>query len=153
MPPSRARALAGLVAAAAAAAAAAAVSVGSASAAAAAAPKPHIVVIAVDDFGWNDWGVHAASQNNSAEIITPRMDALAASGRILERHYVFRFCSPSRSALHSGRNPVHVNVLNSDLALVNLADPVSGFAGMPRNITALPQMLKDAGYHTVQAGK
>jgi arylsulfatase A-like enzyme len=48
---------------------------------------------------------------------------------------------------------VHINVLNSDLAQVNLADPVAGFAGMPRNITALPQMLKDVGYHTVQAGK
>ena len=97
--------------------------------------------------------MHAASQNNSAEILTPRIDALAAAGRVLERHYVFRFCSPSRSALHSGRNPIHLNVLNSDLAQVNLADPVSGFAGMPRNITALPEMLRAVGYHTVQAGK
>lgn len=117
------------------------------------APKPNLVVIACDDFGWNDVGFHAASQANKDEIITPRIDDLAARGRILDRHYVFRFCSPSRSALHSGRNPLHVNVLNSPLAAVNLADPVSGFAGMPRNLTALPQMLKDVGYHTIQAGK
>jgi len=81
------------------------------------------------------------------------MAALAASGRLLDRHYVFRFCSPSRSALHTGRNPIHINVLNSPLASVNLADPIAGFAGLPRNVTALPAMLKAAGYATVQSGK
>ena len=95
MPPLRALARAVGIAISAAAAAS------SAAAATSAAPRPNIVVIAVDDFGWNDWGLHAALQNNSAEIITPRMDALAAAGRVLERHYVFRFCSPSRSALHT----------------------------------------------------
>jgi arylsulfatase I/J len=109
--------------------------------------------MAIDDFGWNDFGPHAVTQANAAEILTPRMSALAAAGRLLDRHYVFRFCSPSRSALHTGRNPVHINVLNSDLAAVNPADPVSGFAGLPRNVTALPAMLKAAGYATVQAGK
>ena len=65
----------------------------------------------------------------------------------------FSFCSPSRSALHTGRNPIHVNVLNSDLAAVNTNDPISGFAGIPRNMTALPAKLAAAGYHTVQSGK
>ena len=125
----------------------------SAAALSAPAKPPHVVLIAVDDWGFNDWAVHAASQNNSAEILTPRIDALAAVGRVLDRHYVFRFCSPSRSALHTGRNPIHVNVLNSPLASVNLADPVSGFAGIPRNMTALPALLKTAGYHTVHSGK
>jgi arylsulfatase B len=81
------------------------------------------------------------------------MDALVSEGILLDRHYVFSFCSPSRSALHTGRNPIHVNVLNSDLASVNLADPISGFAGLPRNITALPSKLAAAGYTTIQSGK
>lgn len=33
-----------------------------------------------------------------------------ATGIDLQRHYVFMYCSPSRSALHTGRNPLHVNV-------------------------------------------
>ena len=107
----------------------------------------------VDDYGFNNVGYHAATQPNAAEIITPSLDALAASGVILDRHYVFSFCSPSRSALHTGRNPIHVNVLNSPLSSVNLADPVSGFAGLPRNVTALPAKLATVGYSTAQSGK
>ena len=115
---------------------------------AAVAPRPHIVLVAIDDWGWNNWGVHARTQANAAEIVTPRLDALAADGLVLERHYVFRFCSPSRSALHTGRNPIHVNVLNSPLAVANVSDPLSGFAGIPRNMTGVATHLKRAGYST-----
>ena len=115
-------------------------------------PLPHLVVVAVDDWGWTNLGAHSAT-NSSDYVKTPRMDALVAEGVLLDRHYVFRFCSPSRSALNTGRNPIHINVLNSDLTLVNEADPVSGFAGLPRNVTALPAMLAKVGYSTVHAGK
>ena len=98
-------------------------------------------------------GFHAKNEQNAAEIQTPNLDALVSQGIELDRHYAFAFCSPSRSALHTGRNPIHVNVLNSDLASVNLKDPVSGFAGIPRNMTAFPEKLMKAGYNTVQAGK
>ena len=81
------------------------------------------------------------------------MDALAAEGIILDRHYVFRFCSPSRSAFNSGRNPIHVNTGNDALTLVNPADPVSGYAGIPLNMTCVGNKLKNAGYTTAQAGK
>ena len=113
-------------------------------------PSPTILFVAIDDWGWFNLGVHS---NNSDYVLTPRLDALIAEGVLLDRHYVFRFCSPSRSALHTGRNPIHINVLNSDLTLVNVADPVSGFAGLPRNVTALPAMLAKVGYSTVHAGK
>ncbi len=115
-------------------------------------PLPHLVVVAVDDWGWTNLGAHSAT-NSSDYVKTPRMDALVAEGVLLDRHYVFRFCSPSRSALNTGRNPIHINVLNSDLTLVNEAEPVSGFAGLPRNVTALPAMLAKVGYSTVHAGK
>lgn len=81
------------------------------------------------------------------------MDGLAATGVILDRHYAFRYCSPSRSALNSGRNPIHVNTGNDGLTLVNRADPVSGFAGIPRNMTCIGNKMSEAGYYTGQAGK
>ena len=28
----------------------------------------------------------------------------------LDRNYAFKFCSPTRSAIQTGRNPIHVNV-------------------------------------------
>ena len=116
--------------------------------------KPHLIFVFVDDWGHANAGWHARGQPNAAEVQTPTMDALAESGRILEQHYVFRFCSPSRSALHTGRNPIHVNVLNSDLAAANATlDPVSGYAGIPLNMTALPAKLATAGYETCSSGK
>ena len=35
----------------------------------------------------------------------------------------------------------------------NPSDPVGGFAGLPRNITALGELLRGAGYATAYVGK
>ena len=115
--------------------------------------KPHIVFVMADDFGWANFGVHAKGQPNAAEALTPRLDALVSDGVLLDRHYVFRFCSPSRCAFTSGRNPIHVNLFNDALGEYNLADPVSGFSGIPRNMTGIAEKLAGAGYSTVAAGK
>jgi len=94
----------------------AAMALASCAAAAAArnATLPHIVMLMVDDFGWANVGFHAKGQPNEGEVITPNMDQLAAEGIILDRHYAFRFCSPSRSSFLTGRNPIHVNVGNGE---------------------------------------
>lgn len=105
-------------------------------------PPPHIVVIAIDDFGWNNVGYHAKNQPNAAEIQTPVLDELASAGVILDRFYSFRFCSPSRSAFLTGRNPIHVNVLNSPLSVYNLNDTDSGAAGIPRNMTTISERFQ-----------
>jgi arylsulfatase B len=115
--------------------------------------RPNLVVVIIDDYGHANIGYHARNLPNAAEIITPTLDSLAAEGVILDRHYSFKFCSPSRSALHTGRNPIHVNVLNSDLSAVNPADPISGFAGIPRPMSTFSSKLRDANYSTVMAGK
>jgi hypothetical protein len=60
--------------------------------------------------------------------------------------------SPSRSALQSGRNPYHVNNLNAKPDISNPDDPVSGFAGIPRNMTGIATKLKAAGYATAAFG-
>lgn len=77
--------------------------------------QPNIVVFVVDDFGWANIGIHRNNTNDPQhEVQTPNMDALAAEGITLDRNYLFWYCSPSRSALQTGRNPIHVNVDNSD---------------------------------------
>lgn len=58
-------------------------------------------------------GWHAKSNSAVAEVQTPRLDALAADGIVLGRAYAFKYCSPTRCAIQSGRNPIHVNVDNS----------------------------------------
>ncbi len=65
----------------------------------------------------------------------------------------FKFCSPSRSSLQTGRLPVHVNDLNAAPECSNPADPISGFAGIPVNMTGVAQKLKSAGYATHMTGE
>lgn len=114
--------------------------------------SPHIVHLMVDDYGFNNVGYHASSQANAKEVVTPTIDMLASTGVILDRFYAYRFCSPSRSSFLTGRNPIHVNTGNDALTLLNPKDPVSGFAGIPRNMTAIAEKLASVGYETVQAG-
>ena len=117
--------------------------------------KPHIFMLVADDFGWANAGWHrSADDRGRREVKTPVMDALVKEGIELDQAYSFKFCSPSRSALQSGRLPTHVNIDNGEEAwLYNRDDPVSGFAGIPRNMTCIAQHMKRAGYATHQTGK
>ena len=113
---------------------------------------PHLFFLLADDLGYTNVGFTNATPP-SPEVQTPNLDALAASGARLLRHYAFQYCSPSRSAIQSGRAPMHVNVLNSDVMQHNAADPVGGFQGIPRNMTGIAAQLKRAGYATHMIGK
>jgi arylsulfatase B len=116
-----------------------------------AANKPHLIIILADDFGWGNIGIHAGSDNK--EVQTPNMNALAASGILLDRFYTYKICSPTRSTLQSGRLPVHVNMHNYAPETFNPKDLVSGYAAIPRNMTCIAERLKQEGYRTVGVGK
>jgi len=122
------------------------------------APKPHVLLLLADDYGWANFGLHndgsgAHGKQLQAEISTPNMDSLAREGVLLDRHYAFRICSPSRSSLMSGRLPMHVNWVNTGITDVNPKDPVSGSGGIPRNMTGMAAKLREAGYKTHMVGK
>jgi arylsulfatase B len=91
--------------------------------------------------GWHNVGWH------NPDMITPNSDALVAEGVELDRHYVYMYCSPTRSSFHSGRFPYHVNqiILSNDGAVPDW--------GVPKEMTLLPLKLKAAGYATHAAGK
>ena len=63
--------------------------------------KPNILFVLVDDLGWSDVSFHGS------KIKTPNVDKLASEGVILESYYVQPICTPTRSALLSGRYPIH----------------------------------------------
>jgi len=100
---------------------------------------PHVVVILADDLGWNDVGYHGS------ELATPRLDALAAKGVVLDRFYAQPSCSPTRAALMTGKAPIRLGVLSP----ISKHNPT----GLPLGERLLPQYLRDAGYQTFMTGK
>jgi len=123
--------------------------------------KPHVVLILADDYGWANFGVHrrdhpldnADARQGQLEVHTPNLDSLADEGVLLDRHYAYKICAPSRSSLQSGRLAVHVNTVNKGVTVRNVSDPVSGWAGIPRNMTGLAQKMRMGGYRTHMVGK
>lgn len=111
--------------------------------------------------GWNDVGFHGSGQ-----IPTPNIDALAYSGLLLDKYYVTPICTPSRSALMTGKYPIHIgmhhgvninriysllelNSLSYDIQILKGAEP----RGLPLNEKILPEYLQDLGYSTHIVGK
>lgn len=103
---------------------------------AAAAKKPNVLVIVIDDLGWHDVGYHGS------EILTPHIDRLAAESIRLEQHYVAPTCSPTRTALLTGRFPSRYGVLG----------PTNERVFQPSD-TTLASALRDCGYNTSLIGK
>ncbi|BFM18129.1 hypothetical protein R50073_43120 [Maricurvus nonylphenolicus] len=101
--------------------------------------KPNIVVILVDDMGWNDVGYHGS------EINTPNIDQLAADGIELDRFYVQPSCSPTRAALLSGKSPQTLGIYSP----FSKQNP----KGLPLSEKLLPQYFQENGYQTFLTGK
>jgi arylsulfatase I/J len=118
--------------------------------------SPNIIVIIGDDVGWTGVSYHNTTKATSSalpEIRTPNIDSLMENGIDLTRHYVYRFCSPSRSSFQSGRLPVHVNTLNVAPEFRNASNPVTGYQGIARTMTGIGAKMKSAGYATHMTGK
>ena len=63
--------------------------------------KPNIVLVLMDNFGWGEIGVYGGGVMRGAP--TPRIDSVAAEGLQLTNFNVEAECTPSRSALMTGR--------------------------------------------------
>ena len=100
---------------------------------------PHILLIVVDDLGWNDVGFR------SHQIKTPYIDAMAKGGIVLNQYYVQDVCSPSRATFMTGRYPLHHSV--NDWLRNGVA------TGLPLNETIVPQKLATRGYTSHATGK
>ena len=106
-----------------------------------AADPPNVVLFLADDLGWGDLACYG-----NPVIKTPNLDAFAKQGAKLTQCYsASAVCSPSRSALLTGRTP-HRNGVYTWLAEDS---PVY----LRKEETTAPELLKAAGYSTCHVGK
>ncbi|MCB1224332.1 MAG: sulfatase-like hydrolase/transferase [Verrucomicrobiales bacterium] len=111
---------------------------------AAAEVRPNVLLMFLDNVGYSDLACYG-----NAEVLTPRMDQLAAEGvRCTSFYVVSPGCTPSRGALLTGRHPLRNGLLHQLSAEENWSG-----VGLPLRERLLPQYLKTAGYNTACFGK
>ncbi|SMC19015.1 arylsulfatase [Andreprevotia lacus DSM 23236] len=113
-----------------------------------AAPRPNIVVIVADDLGFSDVGAFGG------EIHTPNLDELAGNGRLLTNFHTAPTSSPTRSMLLSGTDHHLAGIGTMIEAIQPNQIGLDGYEGyLNERSLSLPEILRDAGYHTYMAGK
>ncbi|HVI44075.1 MAG TPA: sulfatase [Chitinophaga sp.] len=134
--------------------------------------QPNIIVFLVDDMGWQDCSVPFRDKLtvSNKRFRTPNMERLAREGAKFTNAYAAPVCTPSRVSMITGMNAAHHGVTNwtspqkgvnadaADNELLPAPWKTNGFspvADVPNTVyaTPLPQLLREAGYFTIHAGK
>ena len=105
--------------------------------------RSNILLIVADDLGFGDIGTYGG------DIKTPNIDGLATNGVKFSGFHTAPMCAPTRAMLLSG-NDNHIAGMGGQGLVTN----EFGYEGRLTNrIIAIPELLKEADYHTYMAGK
>jgi len=103
--------------------------------------SPNVVIFLADDLGWGDLGCYGHPR-----IETPHLDRFAAQGvRLTQCYAACGVCSPSRSAILTGRTPYR----NGVWRWIPAGHPVH----LRTSEITLAELLKQRGYQTCHVGK
>ncbi|MHC4249657.1 MAG: arylsulfatase [Planctomycetota bacterium] len=108
-----------------------------------AAAKPNIVLVFMDNFGWGEPGFNGGGIIRGAP--TPRLDSLASEGYRFTNFNVEAQCTPSRSAIMTGRYAIRSGN--------GIAPQGGGIYGLVQWEVTMAEMLSEAGYSTGIFGK
>jgi arylsulfatase A-like enzyme len=101
---------------------------------------PNIVFVLCDNVGWGDFSCYGGNTP------TPRIDQLAAEGIRFNNYTVEAQCTPTRSAILTGRQPVRSGTYKVPF-------PGEGEGGLVPWEYTIANLLSDAGYATSLWGK
>lgn len=105
---------------------------------------PNVVLVMLDDVGFG------ASETFGGPVHTPTLNELAAEGLRYNRFHTTAMCSPTRSAMLTGRN--HHSV--SSGIVTNFATGFPGYSGrIPQSTATVAKILQSHGYNTGWFGK
>ncbi|MCW8833810.1 MAG: sulfatase-like hydrolase/transferase [Colwellia sp.] len=105
--------------------------------------KPNVVLILLDNTGWGDFGPYGGGEMRGAP--SPNINQLASEGLTLTNFNTEPQCTPSRSALMTGRFAVR-----SGNQSVPLGVPYYGLIPWEETVA---EKLKSSGYATAMFGK
>src|ERR1700754_2334556 len=105
--------------------------------------KPNIVFILMDNLGYGEVGCYGGGILRGAA--TPRIDKLAAEGTRLLNFNVEAQCTPSRSALMTGRFAIRSGTHSVPIG--------GGLEGLTQWEVTIAEALSGAGYATGHFGK
>jgi len=104
---------------------------------------PNILYILIDDVSFGQMG--SRMLNYVTGIDTPNINELASEGVSLMRMYTEPSCTPTRTAMLTGRHPVRAGVKEVKVALVG--------EGLSAQEVTIAEILKNVGYNTAHIGK
>ena len=104
----------------------------------ASAERPNVILVITDDQGYGDVAVHGNTM-----IQTPNLDKLHERSIRLTNFHVDPTCSPSRSALMTGRYSCRVGVWHT----------IMGRSILRRDEVTLADLFAESGYRTAMFGK
>jgi arylsulfatase A-like enzyme len=102
--------------------------------------KPNVVFFLVDNVGWGSFGVYGGTTP------TPRIDQLANQGIRFNNYNVEAQCTPTRSAIHTGRFSVRSGTYT-------VPWPGQGPSGMSPWEYTIAKLFSASGYATALYGK
>lgn len=103
--------------------------------------RTNFLQILTDDQGWGDLGSYG-----HVFMLTPHIDQLAEEGMKFTHCYsAAAVCSPSRSAILTGRTPYRNGVFRWI--------PADHYSYLQGDEITLPQLLRNSGYQTAHFGK
>ena len=105
--------------------------------------KPNIVFILMDNLGYGEPGCYGGGVLRGAA--TPRIDKLATEGTRLVNFNVEAQCTPSRSALMTGRFSIRSGTHSVPIG--------GGLEGMTQWEVTIAELLAGVGYSTAHFGK
>jgi arylsulfatase len=108
-----------------------------------AARSPNIVFILMDNLGYGEVGVYGGGITRGAP--TPRIDRLAAEGTRLTNFNVEAQCTPSRSAIMTGRFSIRSGTHSVPIG--------EGLEGLTQWEVTIARLLSGVGYATAAFGK